>query len=224
MNALENTIVNGLPDLCAEALAYGVSLRRARPGSAQQVRERVAALFAALGRDAGSYDIDSADVEEAKFALCAFLDELLISPALHWDGRDDWTLRPLQLDYFNLTTAGRDFFTRLDGLRGSGRSGAMEVYALCLGLGFKGQHAGVEGMDKIGGLIGGLIPEIRNARGVKGNLLSGECGVEHRLAEHVKQLPLWIIAAVCAGLVVMVAFGLHAMLASDVSELTGVGD
>jgi hypothetical protein len=101
--------------------------------------------------------------ETADFAVCAFLDEILLSSA--WQGRLEWMSKPLQLSRHDTATAGEDFYRILDGLLEKGEksmpAGAMplsirqvaqreenteqrplktvlEIFALCLVQGFTG--------------------------------------------------------------------------------------
>ena len=78
------------------------------------------------------------DYEAALFPVVAWADEALIS--LDWPGAREWPRRLLQKRYFNLSTAGIEFFTRLD-LLGHDETEVMEVYFLCLCLGFQGRYS-----------------------------------------------------------------------------------
>jgi type VI secretion system protein ImpK len=94
--------------------------------------------------------LQSQDVEDIKYALCALCDEIVLSKggAL----RDFWMPRLLQMRYFNENVAGEAFFERLaiirrglgDGapaLRGDAtRSDVLRVYYLCLQFGFRGKY------------------------------------------------------------------------------------
>ncbi|MDR2604530.1 MAG: DotU family type IV/VI secretion system protein [Desulfovibrio sp.] len=52
--------------------------------------------------------------ETADFAVCAFIDETLLSSG--WNGRAEWMVRPLQLERHDTGTAGEDFYRLLDNL------------------------------------------------------------------------------------------------------------
>ncbi|MDR2669770.1 MAG: DotU family type IV/VI secretion system protein [Desulfovibrio sp.] len=52
--------------------------------------------------------------ETADFAVCAFIDETLLSSG--WNGRAEWMIRPLQLERHDTGTAGEDFYRLLDDL------------------------------------------------------------------------------------------------------------
>jgi type VI protein secretion system component VasF len=113
--------------------------------------------------------------EAADFAVCAFIDEVLLSSA-SWPGRADWLQRPLQFARHDTATAGEDFYRLLDVLLeeaenttpvAAGREepgarepllAALEIFALCLAQGFSGMlygdPAAIRGkLDKIGRFV-----------------------------------------------------------------------
>jgi type VI secretion system protein ImpK len=84
------------------------------------------------------------DVREANFAVVAFLDEtILTSPQ---DGNTQWAGRSLGEELFDQRSAGELFFKRLETLRANRDSAelaeVLEVYYLCLLLGYEGKFAG----------------------------------------------------------------------------------
>jgi len=121
--------------LTARKLARGEKLQ----SSADDMREEFKQLFLvseAVGKE-NAYSDDVIDA--AKFAIIAYIDELLLCSS--WPHRSQWQKEPLQRTYFNTTNAGSDFYNRLNDLNKFGPDRELrEVYALCLGLGFKGQY------------------------------------------------------------------------------------
>ena len=81
-------------------------------------------------------------IRDVKFALVAFVDETVLNPKNNFPLRQDWERNPLQLVYFEEHLAGVKFFERLDEmLRDVGaHADVIEVYYLCLLLGFKGKY------------------------------------------------------------------------------------
>ena len=82
-------------------------------------------------------------IEEATFAVVSFLDEaILTSP----DVGADWVGKSLGEELFDQRSAGELFFKRLDSLRTHRDSQdlgeILEVYELCLLLGYEGKYAG----------------------------------------------------------------------------------
>lgn len=87
--------------------------------------------------DAQRYPSD--EVEEARFALVAWADEMILRT--EWSGREEWLRELLQLQLYRTNRAGDEFYDHLARLRPD-QTHAREVYFLCLALGFEGQYAG----------------------------------------------------------------------------------
>jgi len=85
-------------------------------------------------RDSGFSD---EEWESGLFAVCAWIDEIILCS--DWSEKERWAQAMLQRIHFNTTSAGEEFFVRLDGLDMNARN-VREVYAFCLALGFKGRY------------------------------------------------------------------------------------
>jgi len=126
---------------CAPVLVQAVQLTAgsALPSSSE-LRQRMVGLLERMvteGRRAGVAD---ADLAEARYALVAFIDEQVTRS--DWQGKPEWMSNPLQLELYRENTAGENFFLRLRSLlRGGNRPVAVEIYYLCLTLGFSGAYA-----------------------------------------------------------------------------------
>jgi type VI secretion system protein ImpK len=73
----------------------------------------------------------------------AFIDEQILKSS--WHGRSEWMNQPLQLIFYREFAAGENFFARMRALLNEGgRESALQVYFLCLALGFRGAY-GVSG-------------------------------------------------------------------------------
>lgn len=111
---------------------------------ADVLREQMVGLlrdFVARGRAAG---IPDQEVAEARYALVAFIDDRVLKST--WPGRAEWQSNPLQLQYYREFTAGENFFARMRALiQRGGPVLPLEVYYLCLALGFAGALPGASG-------------------------------------------------------------------------------
>ncbi|MFT5400743.1 MAG: type VI secretion system protein ImpK [Planctomycetota bacterium] len=77
--------------------------------------------------------------QTAKYPVVALIDEMLQTS--DWYDKSSWAKNPLQRIYFETTNAGADFYNRLNELNKFGPDRDIrEVYALCLGLGFRGRY------------------------------------------------------------------------------------
>jgi type VI secretion system protein ImpK len=126
--------------------------------------DRVTGFLGEVDRSAKALGIPADDVTAAKYAFCAAVDEIILRS--DYAIREAWETRPLQLRLFGDQLAGEHFFQRLEDLRakGSVHLQALEVYHLCLLLGFQGRFA-LDGHDKLNYLTARLGDEIARMRG-----------------------------------------------------------
>lgn len=125
----------------SDLLSLGTQLRSAQDlPPPEDLQRRIGEMLDRMSRRARELGVPEEDAVDAKYAICAFLDEqVLASP---WPGRNYWMNRPLQLLYFNENTAGEGFFTRLESLRRNPqRANVTAVYYACIQLGFVGKYA-----------------------------------------------------------------------------------
>ncbi|MES3024260.1 MAG: type IVB secretion system protein IcmH/DotU [Pseudomonadota bacterium] len=115
-------------------------------------------------RNAKKQQADADDVDAAKYAFCAATDEIVLRSA--YTIRDEWQRRPLQLVLFGDQLAGENFFHRLEKLRarGSAHLQALEIFHMCLLLGFEGRYT-LEGPEKLNYLTARLGDEIAKMKG-----------------------------------------------------------
>jgi type VI secretion system protein ImpK len=80
--------------------------------------------------------------------------------------RDSWERRPLQLVLFGDQLAGEHFFDKLEAARNAGanRINALEVFHMCLLMGFKGRYL-LEGPEKLKYLTQQLGEQIAHIKG-----------------------------------------------------------
>jgi type VI secretion system protein ImpK len=129
-----------LSDIASECLMLILQLRSTNQfGNPETLKSRVNDMFDRFEREGRSAGIDNEKIKEAKFALVAFLDETIISS--QWNQKAAWLSDPLQIQMFDTFNAGEEFFSHLEGLRqrSSSNKDVLEIYYLCLALGFKGK-------------------------------------------------------------------------------------
>lgn len=102
------------------------------------LRQQLLHLLEGLRRAEG---VDPEEVEEARFALVAWADEVILRST--WSGRDQWEGHTLQMQLYRTSKAGNEFYDHLARLRPD-QNAAREVYFLVLALGFQGQYVGQE--------------------------------------------------------------------------------
>jgi type VI secretion system protein ImpK len=129
-----------LYQVCADVLVTAVQLTNDSAAAASgDLRQRLVGSLDRMVSDGRRLGISDSDLAEARYALVAFIDEQIMRS--DWSGRAEWMQRPLQLDLYRENTAGENFFVRLRALlRAGDRPIAVEIYYLCLVLGFEGAY------------------------------------------------------------------------------------
>jgi type VI secretion system protein ImpK len=128
-----------LTDCYCDVFSYVLSLLAAK-GTAvahDTVREDLLGLLDAAGGRAAAAGFAPEEVQDAKFAVCAWVDEAILRSG--WDGAKSWRTNQLQQRFFATHNAGVEFFRHLEALEDEAAP-VRETYALCLGLGFSGEY------------------------------------------------------------------------------------
>ncbi len=111
---------------------------------AETFRTRTKAALEEVQRDAIKAGYDGSDIRETHFAIIAFLDSVILNSTESI--RAEWERKTLQEELFGQTDAGVVFFEKLERLRSRRDSphlaDVLEVYLLCLLLGFEGRYSG----------------------------------------------------------------------------------
>ena len=186
-------------------------------GDGTALRRRIEQLLADAARTARSYNVPEEDVEEATFCLVAFLDEAIL--ATEWPGHDAWSSQPLQLTHYDRYDAGERFFDRLKRLldEGATRTGVLEVYYLCLALGFKGRYA-IHGREVLRRLVDDLHGRLERANGAAGALSPRGTSREVPAEAEKGGVPTWALWVGAAVLVALLYLGLSLSLSGVASE------
>lgn len=173
--------------------------------------QKMAQFLDEFGRGARKQGASADDVDAAKYAFCAAVDEIILRS--QFSIRDEWARRPLQLTLFGDQLAGENFFNRLESLRARGSSHlqALEVFHMCLLLGFQGKYI-IEGSEKLNYLTARLGDEIANMKGKRGGFAphaERPDTIVHKLRSDV---PVWVLCSVFALICVLGYVGLRMSL------------
>jgi len=180
-----------------------------RYGQEPELRDRLRRYLDAMDQHGLRCGYPQGDLTEAKFPLVAFIDEVILGS--DWEYRERWRDRPLQLDLFGERTAGQRFFTRLEELRreGSARREVLEVYHLCLTLGFAGSYR-ITGLQALPPVIAALRRDLgyepqdqREVRLAPNGLPRGGGRLDDTMAES----RFWRFWGIAAGIAVLLYFG-----------------
>lgn len=146
------------------------------------VRRDVALLVERQKTRAHAAGISEDRYEKACFAVIAWVDETVLCSS--WKGARAWLKQPLQRELYGTVNAGEEFFEQLDALLGAKRNGdeglpfpggfpqepselsdpqaseILEVYALCLTLGYTGRYFSDNDRERLGRLRGDSVSRI----------------------------------------------------------------
>src|SRR5262245_1801332 len=108
--------VGKLAEVFSDLLVLGAYLRETKDlGSPDHLRTRLQHLFQVAEEQTKSKGISSDVQTQAKYAVTAYIDEMIISS--RWQHREQWAARPLQYDFFSESVAGEGFFKHLEKIR-----------------------------------------------------------------------------------------------------------
>ncbi len=136
----------------------------------QDFRHSIENEFLQLDQHAKAINLDARQLEHTKYALAAYVDELVMTS--DWQYRNQWMFKSLQLQFFNEHSAGDGFFLRLSILMQDCKRHieCLDIYFVCLQLGFKGKYR-VEGLEKLQALQADLYTKISAVRPIDHNSL-----------------------------------------------------
>jgi type VI secretion system protein ImpK len=105
------------------------------------LRPKVSAMLQDFEKRAERYRFNHKIIQVSKFALAAFVDEVVLMN--NFPLRDEWEKNALQLELFGEQLAGNKFFEKLDAMlkQIDVTQDAVEIYYICMLLGFKGRYA-----------------------------------------------------------------------------------
>jgi len=198
-------MLEGMYRLCSEVLVPALAFPAGMPASdPREVRQWFGARLERLLTEGRRLGVSDSDLAEARYALAAFIDERVLGSS--WPGREDWMRQPLQLSWYGENAAGENFFKRLRALLAAPeRLPAVQVYGLCLALGFRGVYEAQRD--------GKALAKFRRAafRRLEPSLpgsdvSSPHLGTAQRLAPQRDRRPFWLaflVLSVLSGCVVL---------------------
>ncbi|OOG23476.1 hypothetical protein B1C78_11115 [Thioalkalivibrio denitrificans] len=186
-------------------------------GLPDSFRDSLLAGFDMLERRAFELQLPLSDVQDAKYALTAFVDEAVLSS--DWPGRKAWMDKPLQIEFFGDHLAGERFFERVASLRQNAERhlDVLELYYVCLQLGFEGIYR-IRGVEQLMALQVDLRSQIETHRGAAEPKLS-PAGIPNQgfMARVQRDVPYWAIVSISAALVVG-AYSLYTVRAETLAR------
>ena len=166
-------------------------------------------FFRTFEREAHIAGYTAEQAKDAQYALCAFLDESVLNTPTS-NARQHIELHPLQYKYFGVHLAGEGVFDKLDTLRRDVRANVdvLEVYHLCLALGFQGKYRLDKG-DELRYLTNTLGQDIARYRAALPEALAPHWQLPDQVGQMLRhEVPLWVYLV----LIVLICVGVYALL------------
>jgi type VI secretion system protein ImpK len=83
---------------------------------------------------------ESQDWQLAKYALVAWIDEVLIETQVPWEGQDWWKENALEVELFGTRESNEQFYMKAKESSTLSHRDALEVFYVCVMLGFRGLY------------------------------------------------------------------------------------
>jgi len=183
-----------LVEIFSDAFMLILQLRASQEyGDPEMLRQRILHMLEKAEHQARMRNINPEDIQIAKFALVAFIDETIITS--DWSQKQMWLANPLQLQLYNRFDAGEEFFQKLEEMRSRFKINiqVLEVIYLCLVLGFKGKYAIME-QEKLKFLIDELLQDLTEFMDQSVKILSPNGKRKEEIRQVIKTvIPIWTI-------------------------------
>ena len=199
--ALTGGAMNPLVRAASPLLLLAVQLRHsATPPDVARLREQAVTQMRRFEAAANAAGVPAQTVTAARYVLCTMLDEAVLSAP--WGEQSGWAQKTLLVTFHGESYGGAKFFQILERLYAdpARHIDLMELMYACLALGFAGRYQ-IEsgGRAKLADIQEDLYRRMRAQRAAPAaELASHWRGIEDRRNPLVRYVPLWVIAAAAA--------------------------
>lgn len=212
-----------LPGLCTDLFLIVIRMREAEDlGEPAALRKLIGYFLGLFEKNCKAIGISDESIQESKYALVGLIDETVLS--IPGSCRDYWFSRPLQLDLFGDNVAGEEFFNKLQKLllQTENKKDVLEIYYLCLSLGFEGKYKLYNAEERLG-IIDDLGRKLRRTRIRSSSGLSPHGSRTDNFSVRKKSgsflFPIWLAAL----LIISAIGGLYTLFgAFSSSQVSGV--
>ncbi len=203
-----------LSELYGDVFAVIVQLRSTdHYGDPETLRMRLSEVLTEAEEKATAAGAPPEDIKDATFSVVAFLDEAILSS--EWAHKSTWMARPLQLDRFQRYDAGEFFFDRVQAvLQQPHRAEVLEMYYLCMALGFKGRYQ-IHGQETLRQLIERSHATLAKAPGITVAELAPHGSPTSRSSDTAaRRVPPWMLLVAAAAIALLVYVGMSVYVSS----------
>jgi type VI secretion system protein ImpK len=177
--------------------------------------------FEERARQAG---VPAEDVLAARYALCTVLDEAVLNTP--WGAQSGWSNQSLLVTFHRETFGGEKFFQILERLLSEPQRyvSLLELLYVCLALGFEGRYRLDErGASRLTEIRQDLYRRLERLRaGIEPELSPRWKGVQDRRNAVMRLVPLWVVAAACAALLIGAYIFFNVRLSERAAPLSAV--
>jgi len=210
--------------LCTDLFLIIIRMREAEDlGDPASLRKLIGYFLDLFEKNCAAIGMAADSIGEAKYAIVALMDETVLS--VPGSCRDFWISRPMQLDYFGDNIAGQEIYEKLQRLllQPENKKDVLEVYYLCLALGFEGKYRIANPEERIA-IMDDLGRKLRRTR-VR---VSAELSPHGKRAETSSArrgtaflFPLWLSGVIAAIIVAVAWIAMYFVNSNALSGLLG---
>ncbi|WP_455209688.1 type IVB secretion system protein IcmH/DotU [Kaarinaea lacus] len=149
----------------------------------------------------------------ARYALCAAIDEAVLNTP--WGSSSLWSGQSMLSTFHQETGGGEKFFQILERIMMEPAKNIelLELYSICLSLGFEGRYRIMDmGRSQLESLRDELYRTIRTYRGDYERELSPHWRGLHTKMSRLRQIPLWVVAALAGAVLLGIYAGFNFIL------------
>jgi type VI secretion system protein ImpK len=190
--------LNALVQAASPLLLLAVQLRNSvsQPDAAQ-LREQVIVQIRQFEGNAQKAGVQPPAITAARYVLCSMLDESVMNTP--WGEQSGWAAKTLLVVFHGESYGGEKFFVILDRLCAdfSRHIDLIELMYVCLALGFGGRYQiQADGRARLADIQEDLYRRIKGQRAPAADELAPHWrGIEDRRNPLVRYVPLWVIVA-----------------------------
>lgn len=165
-----------------------------------ELRPKITSLLKEFEERALRYRYRESIIQVAKFGLASFVDETVLTN--NFPLKEEWERYPIQLEHFGEQLAGNKFYEKLDAMlrQIDVTADAVEVYYVCMLLGFKGRYAVYE-HEKLLAIMQKTADELVKIGKISSVELSPHWLVQDQpVPPEKKGMPIWAKIAAFGGL------------------------
>ncbi|WP_146109996.1 type IVB secretion system protein IcmH/DotU [Salinibacter sp. 10B] len=212
-----------LAECLAPCFTYALKIQTSTAlGAPDELRRDIKEVLSQCESDAQHVGFNTETIAEAKFAVVALIDETILSSS--WSGTSQWMKTPLQLEFYDQFDAGEVFFERLHELaeRPTENAQILEVYYLCMVLGFKGKYQ-LQDQEQLRELVESTAQLLSETPETRTDELAPHGQPRDPTATEVRRtIPSWVIAAAAILLGVLLYGGMYLYVTTSAHETARV--